>query len=137
MKSLVPFLHFAGKCEEALAFYKECFNGEITAVQRYSVSPMPISANHKSKILYSLFQADGLTFMASDGPPDYNSTQGDSISLNVEFSDQHEQEMVFNALSKGGTVIMPLKVQFWGANFGMLIDKYGFHWFLSCNNTNH
>jgi PhnB protein len=27
---------------------------------------------------------------------------------------------------------MPLSDTFWGAHFGMLKDKYGFHWMLNC-----
>ena len=131
MNSLVPFIHFAGNCEEALNFYKSCFGGEISGIQRFSDSPMPVPETHKYKILYSFFKSDGLSFMASDGPPDYKPAQSDSVSLCIDFNDPKEEEKVFKALSAGGKVTMPLAVQFWGAKFGMLTDKYGFNWMLN------
>jgi PhnB protein len=132
MNSLVPFIHFAGNCEEALNFYKTCFGGEISGIQRFSDSPMPVPEKHKSKIMYSEFKAGGLFFLASDGPPDYKPGQSDSVSLSIDFKDPKEEEKVFNSLSAGGKVTMPLADQFWGAKFGMLIDKYGFNWMLNC-----
>ena len=70
--------------------------------------------------------------MASDGPPDYKPVQSDSVSLCVDFNDPKEEEKVFKALSVGGKITMPLADQFWGAKFGMLIDKYGFSWMVNC-----
>ncbi|MGH9888109.1 MAG: VOC family protein [bacterium] len=32
----------------------------------------------------------------------------------------------------GATVTMPLADQFWGAKFGMLIDKFGLPWMFNC-----
>ena len=65
MNTLVPFIHFAGNCEEALKFYKSCFGGEISGIQRFSDSPMPVPETHKSKIMYSEFKSGGLFFLAS------------------------------------------------------------------------
>jgi len=39
-----------------------------------------------------------------------------------------ELDKVFNALSEGGNITMPLQDAFWGARFGMLTDKYGVSW---------
>jgi PhnB protein len=35
---------------------------------------------------------------------------------------------VFAALSEGATITMPLQDTFWGARFGMLVDKFGINW---------
>jgi PhnB protein len=39
--------------------------------------------------------------------------------------DENKMEEVFNKLAAGGKVTMPLQKQFWGAKFGMLVDKFG------------
>jgi PhnB protein len=37
-------------------------------------------------------------------------------------------DKTFNAMAEGGTIKMPLQDTFWGARFGMITDKFGFHW---------
>ena len=39
---------------------------------------------------------------------------------------------VFDALAAGGKVNMPFAPPFWGGHFGMLVDKYGVPWMVSC-----
>lgn len=41
-----------------------------------------------------------------------------------------EADTIFNSLSKGGKVTMPLKDTFWGSYFGMFVDKYAFIWMI-------
>ena len=43
-----------------------------------------------------------------------------------------EIDKAFANMSQGGKVVMPLADQFWGAKFGMLIDKFGMHWMFNC-----
>ncbi len=50
------------------------------------------------------------------------------VHLSINFNNAGEQERVFNALSEGGQVSMPLQDTFWGARFGMLADKFGVNW---------
>jgi len=53
-----------------------------------------------------------------------------SLSLDVENVDKMEK--LFQKMSEGGTVKMPLQDTFWGAKFGMFIDKFGIHWMMNC-----
>ncbi|WP_221933254.1 VOC family protein [Legionella israelensis] len=57
---------------------------------------------------------------------------GDNLSLSINCTTIEQTDKLFNALSSDGKVTMPLADTFWGAYFGMLIDKYGFHWMLNC-----
>jgi PhnB protein len=45
-------------------------------------------------------------------------------SQNAHYSEE-ETTRLFNGLSEGGTVMMPVEHQLWGALFGMLTDKFG------------
>ena len=69
--------------------------------------------------------------MASDASPGKVYGEG-PISLSVATSDLAEAERVFNGLANGGKVEMPMADTFWGAKFGMLSDKYGIDWMVSC-----
>jgi PhnB protein len=67
---------------------------------------------------------------------DSNSKSGDiiigsniSISINTESS--KEADRLYNELSVGGNPFMPMSNTFWGAYFGMVVDKYGVHWMVN------
>jgi PhnB protein len=57
---------------------------------------------------------------------------GTNVTLNVNFESVSDQEKIFNKLSKGGNITMPLQDTFWGARFGMLTDKFGINWMFNC-----
>jgi len=58
--------------------------------------------------------------------------QGNNVSLSIQTDDTIQLEKLFNSLSEGGKVTMPLADAFWGARFGMFIDKFGIHWMFNC-----
>ncbi len=132
MKNLNPYLCFAGTCEEALNFYKEALDGDIAFLQTFGQSPVPSSEGEANKVMHAEFKADGVHFMASDGMGSHAPTIGNNISLSLNFTDEEEQEKVFNKLSAGGVVTMPLQDTFWGAKFGMMNDRYGVSWMFNC-----
>lgn len=132
MKTLVPYLFFRGNCEEAMNYYKECLDGEITALQRFGDTEMPVDDEHKQKIMHGELKADGIHMMFSDGAPHKDITEGDNVQLNINIDSEEEQDRLFGLLSEGGEVIMPLEKTFWGARYGMLKDKFGIRWMLNC-----
>ncbi len=131
MKQLNVYLAFPGTCEAALNFYKTCFGGEITSMQRFGDSPVESSEEHKQKIMHAEFKADGMYFMASDGMPGQPVPSGEMVTLSINLTDGAEQERIFNSLAEGGKVTMPLGETFWGAVFGMVTDKFGIPWMLN------
>lgn len=134
MKSLNPYINFSGKCKEALQFYKECFNGEIVALNTFAEYPEEIPEEVKSKIMHAEFKAEEIHFMATDGMPNNKNIIGNNITLSIQITDEEEQTKIFNFLAKNGTVTMPLENTFWGARFGMLTDQYDINWMLNCQN---
>ncbi len=130
---LEPYLTFNGQCEAALHFYKDVFKGEITALNRFEGSPIGHDVTDGNKIMHASFVAGGVRFMASDGMGD--TVPGSNITMSLGTADVADAERVFNALADGGTVRMPLADQFWGAKFGMLVDKYGIPWMINCDTS--
>lgn len=131
MKNLTAYLHFPGNCREALNFYEHALGGELASLQTYEDAHMAKDASQKDWILHSEFRAGDIRFMASDGPPE-TITQGSHISLSIDIDDADAQTEIFNKLADGGIILMPLEVQFWEARFGMVRDKFGVNWMLSC-----
>ena len=128
---LTPYLNFEGNAEEVLNFYKDALDGEIVMVSRYKDAPMPFDEDWKDKIMHARLKFGKSLVMISDGPKDFKTTFNGNIQLSIEVEDENKMEEVFNKLAAGGKVTMPLQKQFWGAKFGMLVDKFGTGWMLS------
>ena len=129
MEAIVPYLNFNGNAAEALAFYSKALDGGVAFQQTYGESPMPVSDDQKNRIMHATFKAGDLTFMCCDTNDQMSAaTAGTNVSLSLNFSDVKSIDKTFHALSEGGRVTMPLQDTFWGARFGMITDKFGFHW---------
>jgi PhnB protein len=138
---LEPYLFFDGKCEEALNFYKDVFGGEIEGLSHWRDMPEgadgpSVTPETADRVMHANFKSPGFSFMASDASPGKVYGEG-PISLSVATSEIAEAERVFDRLADGGNVEMPMTDTFWGAKFGMLSDKYGIDWMISCRTGQH
>jgi PhnB protein len=130
------YLSFAGNCEEALQFYEHALGGKIEQIHRFGGSPMDtaqLPADWKNKVMHATFNAGETRFMASDGMPGQpaGNYAGFQLSVNIR-KDPAKARQVFEALSQGGKVQMPLQQTFWAVQFGMLTDKFGVPWMVNC-----
>ena len=118
-----------------MEFYRSVFGGEFTTFSRFSDmdSGMPVPDNEKNNILHaSLPIGDKYVLMASDCPSSFGGViQGNALSISIGAGSEDETTHIFNGLSDGGTVKMPLQKTFWGAFFGMFVDKFGVNWMVN------
>jgi PhnB protein len=127
------YLVFDGNCAEAMRFYEKTLGGKLD-VMTHAQSPMadktpPGAANRVMHARLAL--GDGGVLMASDsmvGHP-YGGMNGFSVSL--MYPTGAEARRVFDALAKGGKVVMPLDKTFWAEAFGMLTDRFGTPWMVN------
>ena len=130
---LNPYLTFNGNCEQAFKFYEQCLGGTIVTMMPYVGTPAEdhVPAPWRNKILHATLMVGGEVLMGSDAPPDrYEKAQGFSVSLMAD--KPADAERMFKALSSGGTVQFPLQKTFWSEAFGMLVDRFGIPWMVSC-----
>ena len=135
---VTTYLNFPGKTEEAFNFYKKIFKTEFSGkgIQRFGDIPAeaghpPVSDNIKNMILHvELPIVGGHVLMATDAPSEmgFTLTQGNNMHICVEPETRKETKRLFDALSEGGTITMPLEDMFFGAYFGECTDKYGINW---------
>lgn len=127
------YLSFGGRCEEALAFYKQAIGAEVTMMMRWKESPEPAMKappGREEKIMHAAFKVGETTLMADDGMgPEKAEFKGFTLSINVP--DDAEAKRVFAALGEGGSVQMPLMKTFWTSSWGMLTDKFGVPWMVN------
>jgi PhnB protein len=53
--------------------------------------------------------------------------------LSVTAESKVNADNLFNGLSAGGLVTMPMAQTFWGDYFGMCTDKFGINWMVGFN----
>lgn len=136
MAQLSPYLTFNGNCEDAFNFYKSVFGGDFNSVSRFKDMPSesPIPDDMKEKIMHIALQVSRETFlMGSDSSDLFGlATQpGNNFSISVNTDTEEEATRIFSGLSEGGNIKMPLEKTFWGALFGMFMDKFGIHWMVN------
>jgi len=130
-----PYLFFAGRCEEAIEFYKKAVGAEVEMLMRFKDSPEPpapgmVPPGSENKIMHVSFRIGDSIVMASDGRCEgAPSFQGFSLSLTV--ANEAEAGRVFAALAEGGQVQMPLAKTFWSPYFGMVSDRFGVGWMVT------
>ncbi|GBQ87279.1 glyoxalase [Gluconacetobacter johannae DSM 13595] len=129
------YIHaFDGRCREAFAFYQAALGGEITAMMTFADTPMAdsVPADQRGRICHAALTVGGQVLMGSDGMPDKAVTPaGFSISITADTA--KDAELIFTALSDGGSITMPLQQTFWAPQFGMLVDRFGISWMVGCD----
>jgi PhnB protein len=140
MAALHPYLNFNGNCEEAFNFYKSVFGGEFTYVGRFRDMPpsedgKQIPETEADKIMHiSLPIGKDSHLMGSDAGGEWasNIREGNNIQLSFNADSNEHADRLYNSLSAGGRQTMPMANTFWGSYFGMLTDKFGINWMISC-----
>lgn len=137
MATLNPYLIFNGNCEEAFLFYKSVFGGEFPYIGKFKDMPPAegqiMSPEDAERIMHiSLPINGGSILMGSDSTSQSGDViLGANISLSLNAASRAEADSLFNGLSADGNVIMPMENTFWGAYFGMFVDKFGIHWMVN------
>ncbi|MGV3504777.1 MAG: VOC family protein [Adhaeribacter sp.] len=135
MASLNPYLNFNGNTEEAFNFYKSVFGGEFLTLQRFKDTPGgdQVAEADRDKIMHVALPIGQNILMATDALESMGQhlKAGNNYSLSLDAASEAEANQLFQALSAGGKVDMPLEKTFWGAYFGMLTDRFGIQWMVN------
>jgi len=133
MIGVQPYLAFQGNCEEAINFYKDALGAELLFMQRFGESPMADMAPAE-KVMHCTLKIGDSHIMACDNmSPDHPTNVGNNISLAIGTNDVERAQQMFDRMSEGGTVTMPMQQTFWAERFGMLTDKFGINWMFNCD----
>ena len=133
MAQINPYINFNGNAEEVFNFYKSVFGGEFAMLMRFkdmSSPENPVSENEANKIMHIALPIGKNVLMANDVPEimgEVNEMENRS-KISVSAESKEEADKIFNGLSAGGTIEMPIADSNWGSYFGMFRDKYGIEW---------
>ena len=134
MALINPHINFNGNAEEAFTFYKSVFGGEFAKVIRFKdlAGPeFPIDEKEENKIMHIALPIGKSNVLMANDVPEFlgkvNENENRSkISISTE--SKEEADKLFNGLSAGGKIEMPIADSPWGSYFGMFRDKYGIEW---------
>lgn len=139
MATVNVYLTFEGNCEEAFLFYKSVFGGEFPYLGKFKDMPPsedcePMRESDSNKIMHITLPISKETcLMGSDTCGEFasNYKAGNNFSISINTESKNEADKLFNALSAGGIITMPMNKTFWGAYFGMFTDKFGINWMVN------
>ncbi|MER3374955.1 MAG: VOC family protein [Allomuricauda sp.] len=130
-QKITPFLWFDDQAEEAINFYVSLFpNSKINSMKRWPEGgPFP-----SHTIQTGSFDLNGVTFHAFDAGPQFQLNP--SISFFALFKTKEEVDNVWERLSDGGRILMPLDSYPWSEHYGWVTDRFGVSWQLMQGNPN-
>lgn len=133
MLGVKPYIAFKGNCEEAVNFYVKNLGAEVLYISRYGESPMKGQAPD-DKIMHCTLKIGDTMIMACDSMFEGHETiVGNNISLAVGTDNAASADAMFEKMSDGANVTMPMQETFWAERFGMLTDKFGINWMFDCD----
>lgn len=133
MALINPHINFNGNAEEAFTFYKSVFGGEFAKIMRFkdlANTEFPVAENDANKIMHIALPIGKNVLMANDVPEFMGRTNENENRSKIAISAESKEEAdkLFNGLSAGGQIEMPIGDSPWGTYFGMFRDKYGIEW---------
>ncbi|UEG49710.1 VOC family protein [Ferruginibacter lapsinanis] len=134
MALINPHINFNGNAEEAFTFYRSVFGGEFAKVVRLkdlAGAEFPVAESDENKIMHIALPIGKTNVLMGNDVPEFlgkvNERENRSkISISAE--SKEEADKLFNGLSAGGEIEVPISDSPWGSYFGMFRDKYGIEW---------
>ena len=134
MATINPHINFNGNAEEAFNFYKSVFGGEFAKIMRFKDLPspeFPIAENDANKIMHIALPIGKSSMLMANDVPEFMGRTNENENRSkivITAESKEEADKLFNGLSAGGQVEMPIGDSPWGSYFGMFRDKYGIEW---------
>lgn len=136
MIAVHPYLVYPGNCEAAFHFYRQAFGRGSLYIGYYKDVPETARKYFPNalgeKVMHAALQIDATTVIM--GNDDANATESPAIPpqrdfyLYMDIDEANEAARIFNELSEGGKIIMPISETFWSSCYGILTDPFGVHW---------
>lgn len=126
------YLNFDGDCAEAFRSYQELLGGDLQIMtHRDSPGADQVPEAWGDRVMHAALTVGDQLLMASDAPPEqYQRPAGTHVSVTVDTME--EARRIFDGLAEGAKVQMPFQQTFWSPGFGMLVDRWGTPWMVSC-----
>ena len=128
-QGLRTFLTFqGGVAAAALDRYRQIFEDfELIEIDRYGAEDV----GPEDTVKVARFRLAGSDFSCADSPIRHDWGFTPAVSLWIDCAHANELQRLFDQLSDGGTVFMPLDGYDFSTRFGWVGDRYGVTWQLN------
>ena len=140
MAIINPHINFNGNAEEAFQFYKSVFGGDFSTIIRFkdlSSDDFQVSEKEAEKVMHIALPIGENTLMGNDVPEfmgRVNENENRS-KISISAKSREEADHLFQGLSAGGSIEVPMNDSPWGSYFGMFRDKFGIEWMVNFEPT--
>ena len=135
---LNTYLTFDKECREAFEFYRSVFGGDFLFIQTFGDGPpdLQVPEDEQGRVMHVSLPIGDSVLMGSDstsafGPPP---KVGGNFSITVSPDSRADADRLLAGLAEGGEMVTPMQDMFWGAYFGMCVDKFGIRWQVNFEN---
>jgi PhnB protein len=134
MALINPHVNFNGNAEEAFTFYQSVFGGEFAKIIRFkdlAASGFTIAEKEANKIMHIALPIGKCNMLMGNDVPEIMGKTNENENRSkivISAESKEEADKLFNGLSLGGAVEVPISDSPWGTYFGMFRDKYGIEW---------
>lgn len=137
MSKVSIYLNFQGNTEEAFNFYKGIFGTEFSSpIARMKDVPAqpgqpPLPEKEKNAVMHVALPILGGTLLMGTDMLESMGHQlkvGNNTTICLEPDSKEETDKLFKGLSAGGSEMVAPQDMFWGAYWGVCLDKYGVRW---------
>ena len=128
-EQIATFLTFQeSNAEEAMNFYMSLFdNSKIVNLDRWGKE----GPGKEGTVMHATFTLNGSLFMCSDSPPIHEWGFTPAVSNFVECKSDEEIQNLYDKLSEGGKVMIPMGNYGWSTKFAYIEDRFGVSWQLN------
>jgi PhnB protein len=136
MATINPHIHFNGNAEEAFEFYKSVFGGSFKSIMRFkdlSSKDFTFPEDELNKIMHIALPIGSTSVLTGSDVPNMLGTVNENENrskITITAESKAEADTLFNGLSAGGAVEMPMGASPWGSYFGMFRDQFGIEWMI-------
>lgn len=129
---LNTYLTFEKQCREAFEFYRSVFGGDFLFIQTFGDGPpdLQVPDDERERIMHVSLPVGDSVLMGSDHSSAFGPAPqtGSNFSITVNPDSKADADRLLAGLSEGGNLAMPMQDMFWGAYFGMCVDRFGIRW---------
>lgn len=133
--AITPCLWYNNEAEEAVKFYSSLFDkSSVKRITRYGKEGFEYHHKPEGSVMTVDFELNGQPFLALNGGPDFNFNE--AVSLFVYCGSEERINFLYEKLSEGGKVNMPLDKYDWSPKYAWVKDKFGLSWQLDIEAIN-
>ncbi len=105
----------------------------ISRFKDMSIPESPMSEKEAEKIMHIALPIGNHSILMGSDTPEFMGKHNENETrskISISAESKTEADHIFNGLSEGGTIEMPIEESPWGSYFGMFRDKFGIEWMI-------